>query len=79
MTQELSDKIFNLQKNFIELNNLFELNILSNQAYSLEDLLNKISFFHQKTAIYLFFICFGAILNVPVIFMLQGFVGLKQP
>lgn len=45
MSQELSDKIYNLQKNFIELNNLFELNILSNQAYSLEDLLNKISFF----------------------------------
>ena len=36
-------------------------------------------FFIKKTARYLFFICFGAILNVPVIFMLQGFVGLKQP
>ena len=45
MTQELSDKIYNLQKNFLELNNLFELNILSNQAYSLDDLLAKISFF----------------------------------
>ena len=45
MTQELSDKIYNLQKNFLELNNLFELNILSNQAYSLDDLLGKISFF----------------------------------
>jgi len=45
MTQELSDKILNLQKNFLELNNLFELNILSNQASSLEDLLSKISFF----------------------------------
>ncbi len=45
MTQELSDKIYNLQKNFLELNNLFELNILSNQAYSLDDLLSKISVF----------------------------------
>lgn len=45
MTQELSDKIYNLQKNFLELNNLFELNILSNQAYSLDDLLGKICFF----------------------------------
>ncbi|MCR5261061.1 MAG: sensor domain-containing diguanylate cyclase [Candidatus Gastranaerophilales bacterium] len=45
MAQDLSDKILNLQKNFLELNNLFELNILSSQAYSLDDLLNKISFF----------------------------------
>jgi len=45
MTQELSDKIYVLQKNFLELNNLFELNILSNQASSLDDLLSKISFF----------------------------------
>ena len=45
MTQDLSDKIYNLQKNFLELNNLFELNILSSQASSLEDLLSKISFF----------------------------------
>ncbi|MGN0014232.1 MAG: diguanylate cyclase, partial [Candidatus Gastranaerophilaceae bacterium] len=45
MTQDLSEKIYNLQKNFLELNNLFELNILSNQAYSLDDLLNKISQF----------------------------------
>lgn len=45
MSQELSDKIYNLQKNFLELNNLFELNILANQANSLDDLLNKISSF----------------------------------
>lgn len=45
MTQDLSDKIYNLQKNFLELNNLFELNILSNQACSLDDLLSKISLF----------------------------------
>ena len=45
MSQELSDKIYNLQKNFLELNNLFELNILANQADSLDDLLNKISSF----------------------------------
>lgn len=45
MSQNLSDKIHNLQKNFLELNNLFELNIISNQAYSLEDLISKISFF----------------------------------
>lgn len=45
MSQNLSDKIHNLQKNFLELNNLFELNIISNQAYSMEDLITKISSF----------------------------------
>lgn len=49
MSQNLSDKIHNLQKNFLELNNLFELNIISNQAYSLEDLISKITFFMSST------------------------------
>ncbi len=45
MSQNISDKIFSLQKNFLELNNLFELNIIANQAYSIEDLISKISSF----------------------------------
>lgn len=45
MSQNLSEKIHNLQKNFLELNNLFELNIISNQAYTLDDLISKISSF----------------------------------
>ena len=49
MSQNLSDKIHNLQKNFLELNNLFELNIISNQAYSIEDLISKIGFFISST------------------------------
>ncbi len=49
MSQNLSDKIHNLQKNFLELNNLFELNIISNQAYSMEDLISKIGFFISST------------------------------
>lgn len=49
MSQNLSDKIHNLQKNFLELNNLFELNIISNQAYSIEELVTKISFFISST------------------------------
>lgn len=39
MDQNLSDKISVLQKNFYELNNLFELSIIANQAYCLDDLL----------------------------------------
>ncbi len=49
MTQNISDKIHNLQKNFLELNNLFELNIIANQAYSLDDLLKKIGSFIAST------------------------------
>ena len=39
MDQNLSDKISILQKNFYELNNLFELSLIANQAYCLDDLL----------------------------------------
>ncbi len=49
MSQNLSDKIHNLQKNFLELNNLFELNIISNQAYSIEDLVAKMGSFISST------------------------------
>lgn len=49
MSQNLTNKIHNLQKNFLELNNLFELNIISNQAFSLEDLISKICAFISST------------------------------
>ncbi|MDD3237261.1 MAG: sensor domain-containing diguanylate cyclase [Candidatus Gastranaerophilales bacterium] len=49
MSQNLSEKIHNLQKNFLELNNLFELNVISNQACSLDDLINRISSFISST------------------------------
>ena len=45
MTEDLSLKIENIQKDFAELNNLFELGIIANQASDLSDFVNKISAF----------------------------------
>lgn len=44
MTQDLAEKIYNLQRNVLELHNLFDLNMIANQARSIEDLLSKVSF-----------------------------------
>ncbi|MCD7779451.1 MAG: hypothetical protein LUH05_02115, partial [Candidatus Gastranaerophilales bacterium] len=44
MNQDLTDKIYNLQKNVLELHNLFDLNMVANQSRSIEDLLSKVSF-----------------------------------
>lgn len=44
MTQDLSEKIYNLQRNVLELHNLFDLNMVANQSRSIEDLLSKVSF-----------------------------------
>lgn len=43
--ENLSDKISTLQKNFYDLNSLFELSIISTQADSIEDLIGKVSEF----------------------------------
>ena len=44
MTQDLAEKIYNLQRNVLELHNLFDLNMAANQSRSIEDLLSKVSF-----------------------------------
>ncbi len=44
MTNDLSEKVLNLQKNVLELHNLFDLNMVANQSRSVEDLLSKVSF-----------------------------------
>lgn len=44
MTQDLTEKVYNLQKSVLELHNLFDLNMAANQSHSIEDLLSKISF-----------------------------------
>ena len=44
MTQDLAEKIYILQKNVLELHNLFDLNMVANQSRSIEDLLSKVSF-----------------------------------
>ena len=44
MTNDLAEKVYNLQKNVLELHNLFDLNMVANQSRSIEDLLSKISF-----------------------------------
>ncbi len=43
MTQDLAEKIYNLQKSVLELHNLFDLNMVANQSRSVEDLLSKVS------------------------------------
>lgn len=43
MNQDLAEKIYNLQKNVLELHNLFDLNMLANQSRTIEDLLSKVS------------------------------------
>lgn len=49
MEENFSDKISTLQKNFCDLNNLFELSIIATQADSLEDLIDKITDFIIQT------------------------------
>ena len=44
MTNDLSEKVYTLQKNVLELHNLFELNMIANQSRSVEDLLSKVAF-----------------------------------
>lgn len=44
MTQDLAEQIYNLQRNVLELHNLFDLNMVANQSRSIEDLLSKVSF-----------------------------------
>ena len=49
MEENFSDKISTLQKNFYDLNNLFELSIIATQADSLEDLIDKVADFITQT------------------------------
>lgn len=49
MEDNFSDKITTLQKNFCDLNNLFELSIIATQADSLEDLIDKVTDFIMQT------------------------------
>ena len=43
MTKELTEKVYNLQKDFLELHNLFDINMVANQSRSVEELLSKIA------------------------------------
>lgn len=43
MVNELEEKVYNLQKNVLELHNLFDLNMAANQSRSMEDLLSKVA------------------------------------
>ncbi len=43
MTSDLEEKVYNLQKNVLELHNLFDLNMAANQSRSMEDLLSKVA------------------------------------
>ena len=45
MEKNLSEKISTLQKNFYDLNSLFELSIIATQADSIEDLIDKVTAF----------------------------------
>lgn len=45
MEKNLSEKISTLQKNFYDLNSLFELSIIATQADSIEDLIDKVTTF----------------------------------
>lgn len=44
MTQDIAEEIYNLQKNVLELHNLFDLNMVANQSRSIEDLISRVSF-----------------------------------
>ena len=44
MTKDLAEKVYSLQKNVLELHNLFDLNMVANQSRSIEDLLSKVAF-----------------------------------
>ena len=47
--ENISEKLATLQKNFYDLNNLFELSIIATQAESVEDLIDKITDFIVET------------------------------
>lgn len=49
MTEENIQKIENIQKSFVELNNLFELSLIANQATDLNDFIEKVSSFVNST------------------------------
>ena len=49
MSQDLAEKVYSLQKNVLELHNLFDLNMIANQSRSIEELLSKISFMVKET------------------------------
>ena len=44
MNQDLAEKLYSLQKNVLELHNLFDLNMVANQSRTIEDLLSKVAF-----------------------------------
>ena len=44
MNQDLAEKLYSLQKNVLELHNLFDLNMIANQSRTIEDLLSKVAF-----------------------------------
>lgn len=44
MPEDLAEKIYYLQKNVLELHNLFDLNMVANQSRSMEELLSRVSF-----------------------------------
>lgn len=67
MTNDLSHKIEVIQKNFAELNNMFELSIISNQSTGITDFISKISdFIHNVIGVedVLFFLPEGEIFTV---------------
>lgn len=49
MENELVEKVQNLQKNVLELHNLFDLNMIANQSRSIEDLLAKTAFLVKES------------------------------
>ena len=49
MNNELVDKVHSLQKNVLELHNLFDLNMVANQSRSVEDLLSKVAFLVKES------------------------------
>ncbi len=48
MSENFNNKIEHIQKNFLELNNLFELSIIANQAADLADFIDKVSAFIEN-------------------------------
>ena len=49
MNQDLADKLYILQKNVLELHNLFDLNMVANQSHTIEDLLSKVTLLIKST------------------------------
>ncbi len=49
MTNDLAEKVYILQKNVLELHNLFDLNLAANQSRTIEELLSKIAFLMKST------------------------------